>query len=70
MSHQPNQNDTVIRCPDCGKIISTRFAIHECKPLKKATGLLQGQPLWKYAEGRQVEMPIGDFSCLSGHCGH
>ena len=22
----------VLRCPDCGKIISTRFPVHECKP--------------------------------------
>ncbi len=22
----------VLRCPDCGKVISTRFPVHECKP--------------------------------------
>ena len=23
----------VTRCPKCGKVISTRFTVHDCKPL-------------------------------------
>lgn len=30
----------VIKCPDCGKIISTRFPMHECTSLPEA---------WKWA---------------------
>jgi len=45
--------------------------LYERKPeYKERTGLLQGKPLWKYAEGYQIELPVGDFSCWSGHCGH
>ena len=22
----------MIKCPDCGKLLATRFAMHECKP--------------------------------------
>ncbi len=38
-SHKYVERDTsaVIRCPICGKLISTRFPIHDCKPTDAET---------------------------------
>jgi len=46
--------------------------LYERKPeYRERTGLLQGQPLWKHAEGIQSELAFeNDYSCYSGRCGH
>ena len=34
-------------------------------------GLFGGKPLWKYAQGYQMEMPVlEEYSCWSGFCSH
>lgn len=50
--------------------METRF--YERRPDKRETiGLFGGAPLWKYAQGIQMEMPIlKEYSCWSGDCGH
>lgn len=32
----------VIKCPDCGKVISIRFPLHDCKPVKNFKTVKKG----------------------------
>jgi hypothetical protein len=50
------------RCPDCGKLISFRFPLHDCKPLKEnEPTLLAGK---KPAKFRAPEPTNGvEFVC-------
>lgn len=54
------------------KALAMEARFHERKPeLRETHGLFGGKPLWKYAQGIQMEMPIlEEYSCWSGHCGH
>lgn len=44
--------------------------MHKRKPRTRArAGLLQGQPLWRFAEGQQIYLPFdAEYSCFSGYC--
>ncbi len=46
--------------------------MHKRKPhTRTRAGLLQGQPLWRFAEGQQIYLPLdAEYSCWSGYCSH
>lgn len=41
------------RCPDCGKLISFRFPLHDCKPLK------ENEPTFLAGKKTQIKQPSG-----------
>lgn len=54
------------------KAVELEELSYEIRPQDRDNfGLFGGKPLWKYAEGQQIEMPIlEDYSCWSGYCSH
>lgn len=54
------------------KSVALEARFYERKPhYRETVGLFGGAPLWKYAQGIQMEMPIlKEYSCWSGACGH
>ncbi len=54
------------------KALALEANFHKKKPHTRATaGLLQGQPLWRFAAGQQMYLPFdAEYSCYSGYCSH
>ncbi len=54
------------------KALAMEARFYDRRPdLRETRGLFGGAPLWKYAQGIQMEMPIlKEYSCWSGACGH
>lgn len=46
--------------------------MHKRKPhTRQGAGILQGRPLWRFAEGQQIYLPFdAEYSCFSGYCSH
>jgi hypothetical protein len=32
---------SVVKCPVCGKLVSVRFPVHECKPKRRVLGAVE-----------------------------
>lgn len=54
------------------KALELEARMYEKKPhIKDSAGLLQGQPLWRFAQGQQLFLPFdAEYSCYSGFCSH
>jgi 3'-phosphoadenosine 5'-phosphosulfate sulfotransferase (PAPS reductase)/FAD synthetase len=54
------------------RAVEMEMRFYEKKPnYKQYIGLYGGKPLWKFAEGQQLEWEFpGEYSCWNGYCGH